>query len=158
MSSKGGDFRAKIDPSKDPFDIAEWPFYHLARVTSIYSQRMDASLKPIGIDVPRWRVLTILHIHGKATITQLSAEAVTKMSTMAKIVQRMTAEKLVEVATSAEDARSTEVVLAPRGKEILSEVQSKVSMIGRVAFQDISDDEIRLLNGLTRRIYANLSI
>ena len=146
-----------LDPAQDAFEIHSWPFYHLARVTSIYAQRMDASLKPIGIDVPRWRVLTLLQKNGASTVTQLSQEAVSKISTMAKIVQRMTAEGLISVRTSDDDARSTEVTISSRGREILENVQAKVSRIGRRAFDGISPDDLRRINEICERLYDNLS-
>lgn len=157
MSDDGERLPAAMDPVETAFEIHSWPFYHLARLTALYTQRMDASLKPLGVDVPRWRVLALLHKHGRCTITQLSGEAVTKISTMAKIIQRMIAEGLITTQPSAEDARSTEVMLSDRGRELLEIVQDKVSRIGRQAFHDVSDGEISRLNQLCERLYANLA-
>lgn len=148
---------AVMDPAQKLFEIQKWPFYHLARVNSIYAQRMDAALKPLGIDVPRWRVLALLQKNGACTVTQLSQEAVSKISTMTKIVQRMTAETLVTVRPSSEDARSTEVVISEEGARILDEVKAKVSRIGRAAFDGVSPDEIDRLNAICEKLYFNLA-
>lgn len=148
---------AAMDPMQTAFEIHSWPFYHLARLNAIYTQRMDASLKPLGVDVPRWRVLALLDKHGTCTITQLAVEAVAKISTMAKIIQRMVAEGLVNTRPSAEDARSTDVMLSERGRELLGTVQDKVSRIGRQAFHDVSDEDIGRLNQLCERLYSNLA-
>ncbi|CDO37943.1 MarR family winged helix-turn-helix transcriptional regulator [Novosphingobium sp. KN65.2] len=157
MVDDGERLPAAMDPVETEFEIHSWPFYHLARLTAIYQQRMDASLKPLGVDVPRWRVLALLQKHDKCTITQLSMEAVTKVSTMAKIIQRMTAEGLITTQPSAEDARSTEVMLSERGSQLLEIVQEKVSRIGRQAFHDVADQEIDDLNRLCERMYSNLA-
>lgn len=146
-----------MDPMQNAFEIQSWPFYHLARVTALYAQQMDASLKPLGVDVPRWRVLAILDKNGTCTITQLAQEAVTKIPTMAKIVQRMIAENLVTAQTSIEDARSTDVQIAPRGREIFVQVRDKVSRIGRQAFHDVSEAEIKTLIRLSQKLYTNLA-
>jgi MarR family transcriptional regulator, organic hydroperoxide resistance regulator len=148
---------AAIDPAQKLFEIQKWPFYHLARLNSIYTQRMDAALKPLGIDVPRWRVLALLQKNGACTVTQLSQEAVSKISTMTKIIQRMTAENLVTVRPSSEDARSTEVVISKKGSQILEEVKAKVSRIGRAAFEGVSPDEIDRLNAICEKLYFNLA-
>ena len=146
-----------MDPQQQAFEIESWPFYHLARLTALYAQRMDASLKPLGIDVPRWRVLAILKKRGTCTITQLTAEAVSRMSTMAKIIQRMIAEDLVVATKSIDDQRATEVDIAPRGREILVQVQDKVARIGREAFHDVSKSDLRTLIAMTQKIHLNLS-
>ena len=151
------DLSAALDPAQESFEIRKWPFYHLARLTSLYAQRMDAALKPLGIDVPRWRVLALLHENGASTVTQLSQEAVSKISTMTKIVQRMTAEKLVTVHTSSEDARSTQVVISDQGLQILEVVQEKVGRIGRIAFDGVHSEEIARLNSICERLYENLA-
>jgi DNA-binding MarR family transcriptional regulator len=146
-----------MDPMQKAFEIHSWPFYHLARVTSLYAQKMDASLKPLGVDVPRWRVLALLDKNGTSTITQLAIEAVTKIPTMAKIIQRMVVEGFVTVQPSTEDARSTLVDIAPRGQDILGQVQDKVSRIARRALHDVSEGEIQILNRITEKIYVNLA-
>jgi DNA-binding MarR family transcriptional regulator len=111
----------------------------------------------LGIDVPRWRVLALLQKNGACTVTQLSQEAVSKISTMTKIIQRMTAENLVTVRPSSEDARSTEVVISKEGSRILEEVKAKVSRIGRAAFEGVSPDEIDRLNAICEKLYFNLA-
>lgn len=147
---------AVMDPAQEAFEIHEWPFYHLARVTSLYTQRMDAALKPLGIDVPRWRVLALLRKNGASTVTQLSQEAVSKISTMTKIIQRMTAEKLVTVRPSSNDARSTEVIISESGMRILEDVREKVGRIGHLAFDGVVSEELERLNVICRKIYLNL--
>lgn len=146
-----------MDPGQKAFEIHSWPFYHLARLTALYTQRMDASLKPLGIDVPRWRVLAILEKNGTSTVTQLSGEAVSKISTMAKIVQRMIAEGLVTAQPSVEDARSIDVTISQQGRAVFEIVQEKVSRIGRQALHDVSQKEVHLFNDLCARLYANLA-
>ena len=150
-------YRRKVDPSREEYEIDEWPFYHLARLIARYYLKMDASLKPIGIDVPRWRVMTILAKYEVATVSQIAVESVIKMSTMAKIVQRMSAQGLVTTRTSAEDARSTEVLLTDEGRALFDAARSKASFIAKQAFDDVSDEELRFVNAVSRKISANLA-
>lgn len=148
---------AIMDPARQDFEIQRWPFYHLARLNSLYSQRMDAALKPLGVDVPRWRVLALLDRNGPSTITQLSREAVSRISTMTKIIQRMTAENTVIVRPSPDDARSTEVVISPEGARILDTVKEKVGRIGRAAFDGTTLEQIEHFNQICQKLYANLA-
>jgi MarR family transcriptional regulator, organic hydroperoxide resistance regulator len=149
--------RIRLDPSDAKHDYHESPFYNMARMIGLYHQKLDAALKPIGIDAPRWRVLCILQKHQSATVTQISVEAVTKMSTMAKIVQRMALQGLVVTRASAEDARSTEVRLTEKGLRMLEVSSKKVSIINRQVFSNISDSDVDLITLISRKAYANLA-
>ena len=157
MADRSDDFRHKIDPSHDDYEIEEWPFYHMARLISLYHLKMDNALKPIGMDVPRWRVLNILAKNEVATITEIASEAVIRMPTMAKIIQRMTSEGLVTTRTAASDGRSTEVLLTGEGRKKLDHAKVKAGVIGRQAFLEIDDEDVKSLNDVSRRIYGNLS-
>ncbi|KQY72519.1 MULTISPECIES: MarR family winged helix-turn-helix transcriptional regulator [Ensifer] len=157
MSEDNEDFRLKIDPSKPEYDIEEWPFFHLTRVISLYHMKMDAALKPVGMDVSRWRVLNILAVNKFATITKIAGDAVMRMPTMAKIIQRMVNEDLVTTREAAADGRSTEVSLTDNGRQMLLLAKAKGSVIAQQAFMNISDDELKALNEICRKIYGNLS-
>ncbi|MCK8785941.1 MarR family winged helix-turn-helix transcriptional regulator [Roseomonas sp. NAR14] len=150
-------FRDRVDPGSDRFEFGKWPFYHMVRLVGLYTMRMDAILKPIGMDVPRWRVLMILASYRVATITRIADEAAVRISTMAKIIQRMAAQGLVETRPSAEDARSTEVLLTAKGHDILVQVRAKASMVSKQAFQGVSDEELRFLNAIAGSIHDNLA-
>ena len=57
-------------PSDPEFQVEEFPFYWLARVQGIYTQKMETALKRIGTDIPTWRVLFILKTHGTSSISE----------------------------------------------------------------------------------------
>ncbi|WP_442580650.1 MarR family winged helix-turn-helix transcriptional regulator [Mesorhizobium sp. ASY16-5R] len=149
-------YRNKIDPSQEEYDLDEWPFYHLVKLTAAYHQKMDAALKSMELDVPRWRVLNILARRPHATVTEISVEAVAKMSTVAKIIQRMTMQGLVETRASTEDARATEVLLTDLGREKLHTALNRAGAVARQAFYGVEDTEIQTVNQICRKIYGNL--
>ena len=150
-------FSEAIDPESDHFDIDQWPFYGIIRLAGLYHLRLDAVLKPIKMDVARWRVLNILALGRASTVTEISSEAVTKISTMAKIIQRMASQQLVETKTSSEDGRSVEVSITPAGLQVLKVIRSKISKVSKEAFVGISEAELRELNVISRKMFDNLS-
>ncbi len=155
--AKRSKFSNSIDPESDEFEIGEWPFYGIVRLAGRYHLRLDAVLKPIKMDVARWRVLMILETGRASTVTEISAEAVTKISTMAKIIQRMVAQNLVRTRTSSEDARSIEVSITPEGAKLLKLIRSKIAKVSKEAFVGLSESDLRELNKVTNRVYDNLS-
>ena len=148
--------RVQADPSDPSFELAHSPFFWLSRVSGRYVLDMEAVLKRIGMDVPHWRVLMILHEQDPASVSMLSELAVIKLSTMTRIVQRMQAEGLVACNRRATDARVTEVRLTPVGAAAVEQVRGPASRIFHQAFGEISDSELIVFIGVLRRLFDNL--
>ena len=151
-------YRSRIDPKSDQFDYQQWPFFSLTRLVGLYHQRMDALLKPLDIDVPRYRVLMLLMTVPSATVTALADGAVVKLSTMAKVVQRMTAQGLVETQVSREDGRSVDVSITEMGRVKIDAVRARVALLSQQAFDGLDEAELRALTDVAGRIDRNLRV
>ena len=164
MSSKSQPVSAGVVPlslgSPDPLDqnfgMTSWPFYWITRAGRCYSHALDLSLKRMGMDTARWRVLMILTEISPASISELSDHGVSKLSTMTKTVQRMEVQGLVETRSRESDARVTEVMLTDAGNQTVSEVRVHASRLYHKAFDGISMADLRQLNEIMSRIYGNL--
>ena len=146
----------KANPADPAFKIANSPFYWLARVHGRYALSMDAVLKRIGMDVPRWRILMLLTEHSPASISELAEHAIIRLSTMTKIVLRMRAEDYVETRPSTADGRVTEVLLTPKGRKAVEQVRAQAGRIFQQAFHDLDDRQIKGLNDVLQRLFHNL--
>jgi MarR family transcriptional regulator, organic hydroperoxide resistance regulator len=133
------------------------PFYHTVRMLARYYARMNAVLKPSGIDVARWRVLSLLAEREAITVSEIADECVAHISTMAKTITRMVSEGLVTVRTSSADARSTEVMITPEGLALLEQSREKVKHVFKEALRGLTKTDVQLLNSLSARIFENLS-
>ena len=148
--------RRQADPADPAFELEHSPFYWLSRVSGRYVLDMGAALRRVGMDVPRWRVLMILHEHDPASVSTIADLAVIKLSTMTRIVQRMQVEGLVACAPRATDARVTEVRLTPAGSQAMEQVRGQASRIFRQAFHDIPDPDMTGFIAVMRRLFDNL--
>src|ERR1700761_1558573 len=128
--------KSELDGIKRPlkaedsrFLASRSPFYQTARMLARYYARMNAVLKPAGIDMARWRVLSLLAERDVITVSEISEESIVHISTMAKTITRMVGEGLVTVRTSRTDARSTEVMIAPAGRKLLEQTREKIKYV-----------------------------
>jgi len=153
---KRGEIWRRADPTDAAFSPETSPFFHLSRLMGLYHLRMDAHLKPIGMDVPRWRVVNILFERECATISRIADLAVIRVSTMTKLVYRMEGEGFVSTAVAPYDGRVTEVRLTQKGQDALELVRAKAGIIFERAFGNVEDSEIGALMELTRKIYDNI--
>ncbi len=153
---RSADHRRKANPADPAFRIVSFPFYWLARVDGRYALSLDAVLKKIGMDVPRWRILMQLIEHSPASVSELAEHAIIRLSTMTKIILRMKAEDYVETRPSAVDGRVTEVLLTEKGRKAVEQVRTQASRIFQQAFHDLDDSQINTLNETLRHIFHNL--
>ncbi|QHM91853.2 MarR family winged helix-turn-helix transcriptional regulator [Acetobacter pasteurianus] len=156
VKSRSGKVWRQADPKDQLFSSDASPFFHLTRLVSLYQIRMDAHLKPIGMDIPRWRVLAILHEHEYAPIGRIADLAVIRISTMTKLIYRMENEDLISTSVSEHDARVTDVRLTEKGMQVFTEVRAIASLIFGRAFHNFDDHEIRTLINTCSKIYQNI--
>jgi DNA-binding MarR family transcriptional regulator len=149
-------YRQHANPVDAEFRIDASPFYWLARTTGRYVLSMDAVLKRIGMDVPRWRILMLLTEQSPASVSELAEHAIIRLSTMTKIVLRMKADGYVETRPSEVDGRVTEVLLTPKGSQAVEQVRAQAGRIFEQAFQDIDDTHMIALNEVLKHIFCNL--
>jgi DNA-binding MarR family transcriptional regulator len=144
-------------PSSEDFYYEEFPFYWLARVHGIYQREMERALAKVGTDIPTWRVLFILKVHGTSTVSEISTHAVAKLPTMTRIIQRMKQEGLVETNTHAEDGRVTEVSATDSGRALVQRIEEVTEGLFARSFKDFTPAQIARLNGSLAQLYGNLA-
>lgn len=145
---------APTEPGDD-FHLEEWPFYWVARVTGRYLEALETALKVHGLDVPRWRVLMSLRGRDSASVSEIADQAIVKLPTMTKIVQRMQADGLVTCRSRESDGRVTEVLLTESGKAAQDLAWAAATVIYRKAFRTISQRDIQTLNRLMQKVMLN---
>jgi DNA-binding MarR family transcriptional regulator len=150
------DAKTRGDPAHPEFQVADWPFYLIARTAGRYEMDMEQALRRVGMDVPSWRALMLLHERSPSGVSEMAERAVMRLSTMTRVVQRLQKSDLVRLTTRAADARVTEVHITPNGEQVLEQVRAVASRIYQAAFKDLDSEEIELLNGLLRRVFNNL--
>jgi len=143
-------------PSRD-FSFRTWPFYWLARAHGRYLHDMEQALKPLGLDIPRWRVLMVLHQEPCASVSEIADHAIAKLPTMTRIVQRMQAEGLVTCHARPSDARVTEVTLTEAGQVAGAKAWLAADALYDEAFQRMTKTEIATLNRLLEKLAHNLA-
>lgn len=150
------DLRPFGDPSSDLFRVDAYPFYLLNRTASRYNTVIDSLLKPIGLEIPSWRVLMILGEAEPLPIGQVAKTAVINMSTMMRIVERMTRGGLIETLPSTSDGRVTELKMTAQGRAQLKAARAATAPIYQQIIRGFSAGEFRQLLDLLGRLHENL--
>lgn len=144
-------------PLADEFRSRDFPFYWVARLNAKYSADVDTLLKPLGLSSSKWRILMILHEHGRLSMSDISVHAVAKLSTITKIVYRMQESGLLKTEASPQDGRVTEVELTEAGEAKLDIARQVTSRLVEKAFADFSKQDIIHINQCLSRMFHNLN-
>ena len=106
-------------------------------------------LKKYGITTQQFNVLRILRGHRPhpASIKFIRERMLDKMSDASRIVEKLRTKGLVERKTCPADRRSCEVVITPKGMQLLSRIDKEDPEMDKV-FSRLSQPEIKQLNQL----------
>ena len=137
----------------EDFKAQAWPFFWLTRSTALYLER---SLKKVGLDIARWRVLMCVGPEDAIGISEIADLAIVKLPTMMKIIQRMEADGMVNCRPREEDGRFTDVTLTEQGIAAREQAWAMAQKIYEKAFANISSAENAALNKSLSKIVASL--
>lgn len=150
------DTRQLGDPGTPAFQVEKYPFYLLNRLVARYNSIIEERLRAIGLDIPYWRVLMILGQQSPLSIRDIAGAAVINLSTMTRIVQRMTAVGLVDCRTRPEDNRVTEVSLTPSGEEKLAAARAATAPVYHKVIGGVGRSEFDQIIETLNRFHTNL--
>lgn len=145
------------DPSSTEFRLENSPFYLMAHADFKYHEDMDKVLHKHGVSKPIYRVMTVLRERQPASIGTIAEAALTKRSTVSRIIDRMTEQGLVTTEPHPDDNRVTEVTLTPAGQQTLRKLTPVVGRQLVRAMEGISERDIAQLLKTLTRIGQNLS-
>lgn len=144
-------------PGEYEFEFTEWPFFWLAKADRAYHAILEGAMAKRGLDIPRWRVLMVLHSRRSASVSEIAEFSIVKMSTMTRIVQRMQADGLVQSAQSETDRRVTMVNITPKGDEAGRDAWQAANRIFERAFANFTEIERQILPSLLKKLSAELA-
>ncbi len=158
MDIKKNRFDSDMDAGHEHrFYREEYPFFWIVNVHARYSQLLEIELKKVGLDVSRFRVLTLAWKYRTATVSQLAEYAVIKMPTVTKILARLRQDGLVITRASEADGRVTEVLPTAEGIARAEQANELASAIFHRSFKGIRPAQVNKMNQTLALILSNLS-
>ncbi|TKD51086.1 MarR family winged helix-turn-helix transcriptional regulator [Sphingomonas baiyangensis] len=149
--------RTVYDPTDPAFRLENSPFYLIAHADFRYHQQMDEALQHHGVSKPIYRIMTVLRERQPVSIGTLADVALTKRSTVSRIVDRMVDQGLAATAPNDADSRITDVTLTDAGQRTLDKLTPVVGEQLDRAFAGIAEADMTALLSTLRRISSNLA-
>jgi len=131
--------------------------YLFYKITGQHNRNLRKRLKKTGINIARWRVLSVLQDHGRMNISEIVERTIIEQPTVSRIVDQLEREGLAVRETSDHDSRFVEVMLSSAGEAAFEEIYPSALKHQAQALQGFTDEETELLTGFLERIQSNIS-
>ncbi|MFS1586166.1 MarR family winged helix-turn-helix transcriptional regulator, partial [Acinetobacter radioresistens] len=102
-------------PNKDPNSLKNFPFFWISQINGKYTQLIEKSIKKLGIDNTRRKIILSVNAVSEASITEIANLSTIKLTTATKAVYRLVEDDIVEVFSSQLDERVSMVKLTEKG-------------------------------------------
>ena len=140
-------------PNNEPESLKSYPFFWISQVNWKYTQLIEKSIKKLGIDNTRRKIILSANALGQASITEIANLSTLKLTTATKAVYRLVEDGIVEVFSSEQDERISMVKLTEKGFSLVEQINtiSQITLSGILNAFD--DDELKQLNAQMKKIY-----
>ena len=142
-----------LNENDAPF-VEDYLLYLLAASSHALSREFHALVKKKGMKVNEWRVLACLNDRPGLMLTELAELVLFEQSHLTKIIDRMSAQGLVERAKTVDDRRKVLIQITAKGKElveplIIAAKQHEERAVREIDRRDMADLK-RILKQLIR--------
>ncbi|NNH27752.1 MULTISPECIES: MarR family winged helix-turn-helix transcriptional regulator [Acinetobacter] len=140
-------------PNNEPKSLQNFPFFWISQVNGKYSQLIEKSIKKLGIDNTRRKIILSTNALGEASITEIANLSTIKLTTATKAVYRLVEDGFIEVFSSEHDERISMVKLTESGKQLVEQINT-ISIVTLTGILNAFDeDELNNLNKQLKKIF-----
>jgi MarR family transcriptional regulator for hemolysin len=137
-------------------NVLSTPGHLISLAARGFARLSEARLKPLGFGVGHLPVLVALRDGRASTQRDLARFAKIEQPPMAQMLARMERDGLIRRAPDPKDGRSSGITLTKEAEARLPEAIAVLLKGNRDVLRDFTDEEVRMLVVLLRRLIANL--
>lgn len=140
-------------PNNDPKSLENFPFFWISQVNGKYTQLIEKSLKKIGLDNTKRKIILSTNALGEANITEIANLSTIKLTTATKAVYRLVEEDIVEVFSSPYDERISMVKLTEKGHMLVEKINEINCVTLSGILNHFDDKELQQLNQQLKKLF-----
>lgn len=138
-----------------PFAPNDYVLHLLAAIVMFRDAALDVELKPLGLNIGRFRTLSILVRCGPCTMTEMSAYSAVDRTTLTRVADHLVAEGLVERKGAAKDRRQVLLELTTAGHARHAEAYAIIADCNRRIGAGVPDSALRATVQMLSAIIRN---
>ncbi|WP_168399324.1 MarR family winged helix-turn-helix transcriptional regulator [Acinetobacter indicus] len=140
-------------PNNEPDSLKNYPFFWISQVYGRYSQLIEKSIKKLGIDNTRRKIILSTYALGQASITEIANLSTLKLTTATKAVYRLAEDDIVEVFSSDQDERISMVKLTEKGYSLVEQINQISQVMLSGILNAFDDQELSDLNAQLKKMF-----
>ncbi|MEX5572940.1 MarR family transcriptional regulator [Pseudomonas lijiangensis] len=129
----------------------------LAHLTRGWRAELDRRLADLGLSQARWLVLLHLARHEEPPTQRELAQSIgVEGPTLARLLDSLEAQQLVQRQAVLEDRRAKKIVLSDAARPLIEKIETIANALRIELFEGVSEEELRVCMSVHARILANL--
>jgi DNA-binding MarR family transcriptional regulator len=127
-----------------PLDLTSYVFHLFAVVARHRDARLEAALKPLGLNLARHRALSVIMALQPCTMSELAEYSAVDRTTLTRTVDLLVDGGLVERATPREDRRQVVLTLTAEGESACRASLQAIYRVNRSLLADLPEEDQRV--------------
>ncbi|WOE32622.1 MULTISPECIES: MarR family transcriptional regulator [unclassified Acinetobacter] len=140
-------------PNSEPGSLQNYPFFWISQVNGKYTQLIEKSIKKLGIDNTRRKIILSTNALREASITDIANLSTIKLTTATKAIYRLVEDDIVEVFSSVSDERISMVKLTDKGLLLVEQINQICSVTLSGILNSFNDEELIQLNAQMKKLF-----
>ncbi|PCJ44421.1 MAG: hypothetical protein COA81_02145 [Alphaproteobacteria bacterium] len=136
--------------------LLEFIPYLFRRLTTELNGEIVRDLKPYNINLPRWRIIAVLHFCGGVNIGELASLTSLTQPGTSQIIDKLVTEKLVRRRSKKEDNRIMHIALTAAGERLFQDIFPIILQHQDHLTSDFTPEEKALFISLCQRMLVNI--
>jgi len=150
--------RDSVDPTGEfPFSPDDYLLHLLAAIHQFRDSALDAALRPLGMNVGRYRVMGVLNRLGDCTMNEVAAFTAMERTTLTRISDQLVAAAYVDRIEDPKDRRHVLLRLTKSGKEAFEPALILVMNLNSRLVDGIPEEASRAAARVLKTVAANLA-
>lgn len=138
------------------FDLESHVFYLFTQILGRRNRQLAAALRPLGVSLPQWRILAVLHERPGCTMNELADVTTVDRTTLTRALDRMAEGRLVARRSDRRDRRSVRLGLTAAGDDAFRRVLPRVIEQDERAMRGMSASALAAFRAELHRMVRNL--
>lgn len=138
------------------FNLESYLPYLVHRVGTGFEEGFSDEFDEVGLNLPMWRVSVVLYQYGDQTIGALSTRTSINISTLSRLIGKMSDQGLVSRRRSSDDAREVTVQLRQKGRQKVEQMIPKAHAYEARLTETFSPAELATLKQLLVKLHGTV--
>ncbi len=121
------------------------------------AEAFNSRLIPLGTTRVQWITMYYLYKYGSLTQNELSEKLDSKPSTVARLIDRMEKEGLVERVKDSKDRRIFNIVLSEKGKDLWKDLMPEGEKMSNIFSSNISEKDMETFKKVLKQMVDNIN-